>query len=645
MTNINPTEIPPEDLAKLRTTFALRRMAREVQNDVLSDGTIAAHIAIDLSHPIRLPDEVTIERKLLFSAFQAAADGEPIPEIIDSQDTKRDIQVEIEGDSAFLIYGTRRIRFPQAALLSARPERRRAIATSLLNNNTLTIQAREQFDAIIGHPDYSHDDFFAACNILASSPETFADTLREVAKKGALSRTDFLPSLTPHWENITAKHQTSQTLSEFIEEELAAERAARIALDPGVAVDVISLTFDAPELVPLEAMRQIDPEIMIASLRRLMELSDPLALSGGFDICADRVSTDNRFADLGDAILDRLLADQKGLLGELATFATAFIIASAHLAAHEVLRKQPVFWRRLAAASHASLVTRILGSNSAEEHPLLNWAMRETGKLFYLSVLNDAHVEPRWRPDWITPEYLAADIYGRLLASIQRLSDAAPPNWRRKIDDAKASMVKDVPPMAHTFPAILQGWRTPPADMPASDTPIGEMFAKLAAEPTIENFLMFIQLTYTFGFPPDAREAVLKAVQSLRNGIAATPADHAQAALDLAAFIAARNRDAELADAVAVVSIERLVATQDVDRLLPTASVIVECTAAVTDRKEALTTLARRLENLAFVASAKALPEALDIFRILQAVNEDLSPLLGRAIATARLGLPRIAPA
>jgi len=109
--------------------------------------------------------------------------------------------------------------------------------------------------------------------------------------------------------------------------------------------------------------------------------------------------------------------------------------------------------------------------------------------------------------------------------------------------------------------------------------------------------------------------------------------------LDLAAFIAARNRDAELAEAVAVVAIERLVMTQHVDRLLPTISVIVECAAALTDRKEALGILARRLENLAFAAPAKSLPEALDAFRILQSINENLSPLLGRAIAMARLAM------
>lgn len=65
---------------------------------------------------------------------------------------------------------------------------------------------------------------------------------------------------------------------------------------------------------------------------------------------------------------------------------------------------------------------------------------------------------------------------------------------------------------APTRRAVLQGWRTPPADMPARDTPIGEMFAKLATEPTIENFLMFIQFAYAFGFPSDARQSALKAI-------------------------------------------------------------------------------------------------------------------------------------
>ena len=53
--------------------------------------------------------------------------------------------------------------------------------------------------------------------------------------------------------------------------------------------------------------------------------------------------------------------------------------------------------------------------------------------------------------------------------------------------------------------------------------------------------------------------------------------------------------------------------------------------------------LARHFENLAFVSPSAALPEALDIFRIMQSLNEELAIRLGRAIATARLGLAPVA--
>jgi hypothetical protein len=512
-----------------------------------------------------------------------------------------------------------------------------------LKNNSLTVHAREQLRSLISKPDYSYADFFAARKILGAAPEHFATTLREVANKGTLSRDDFLPSETSHWENLTARQVTARTLVEFVNGELAAERGARLAEDdPKDAIDVISLTFGGPELTPLEAVRALKPDDLLAGLKHLLQFPDPFALTGAFEICADLVQSDSRLVELGDEILDRLLKDVEELRDQFTTFAAAFIIATAYLAEHETLRKQPVFWRRLAAASHASLVTRVLGASSDGESSLLTWAMQLSGKTFYLSVLNDSDSEARWRPDWMSPSFLMADLFGRLQGSVQRLGDAAPETWRKKLEDAESSLLKDAPPLARTFPSVLQGW-VPLAEKPPEDTDVGRMYAEFAREPTVENFLYFAPIVFAYGFATDAREPVLKVVRALRANLATTPPEFAQAALDLAALIAAQNRDPELADAVAAVAIERLVVTSDVDRLLPAATVILQCAAARTDRAEALSMLARRLENLAFVAPSELIPEALDVFRILQSLNEELGRRLGRANATARLGLALIA--
>ncbi|MGF6312561.1 hypothetical protein ABIB82_006454 [Bradyrhizobium sp. i1.8.4] len=637
----NKPDLTPEELARYKVLYALRRIGPEMQSDVLADGVIVSRSGIGVSNPIKLPENLVLDRDALFAAFKKAADGEPIPELRDVGGGIRDLKLEVGDQSAYVSYGNHRIAFPHAALLSEKLARRQRAMAAILKSNTLATQWRDELLAVVNKPNYTQADFFAARTILAGSPETFTTLLREAANRGTIGRKDLLPSEMTHWENLTAKRLTSELLVDFVRDELAAQRASHFTQDLKDALDVVSLTFGSPELVPLETLGQFNEDELLEALRHLVQYTDPFALAGAFDICSNRADSDPRFVTVGEEILDRLLTDPKRLHGELTTFATGFVVATAYLAEHQTLRRQPVFWRRLAAASHAALVTRVLGGSNDEEGSLLNWAMRNTGKSFYLSVMNDFDVEPRWRPDWINPNFIAADVYGRLLASLEKLGDTAPESWRKRLEDARSSITDGAPPMARMFPALLQGWRVPSSDQPPADTPVGKLFTELGKAPTVEKFLEFIQLVYMFGFPPEARSSVLKVMATLRSELATTNPDFAQAALDLAALIAARNHDAELAETVAVVAIERLVTEYGIGRLLPTVSVLLECAAAIADRREALATLARRLENLAFVSPAGWLPDALDAFRLLQSINEDLAPLLGRATATARLGLPR----
>lgn len=206
-------------------------------------------------------------------------------------------------------------------------------------------------------------------------------------------------------------------------------------------------------------------------------------------------------------------------------------------------------------------------------------------------------------------------------------------------------MVKDVPPVADTYPSLLQGRRLDPPHMPTPDAPIHEVFDAFIAKPNVENFLMFFQLTCAFGFPIELQPSAMAALRTLRAEVANTDPLLVRGTLQLGAFVAALNHDAELAELVATVTLERLASDLDPDRLLSAATLLIESAAAIEDPSNAHAMLGRRLENMAFVAKPENLPEALDVFRILQSLNQALGPLLARATATARLGLPRIAVA
>src|ERR1700722_19990083 len=112
---MSKSDFTSEELARYRVIFALGRMGQELQSDVLADRAIADQAGIAVSSPINLPEGIVLERKALFSAFQKAADGEPLPDILDIDGVKRDIKIDVQNGMAFATYGTHRVAFPQAA--------------------------------------------------------------------------------------------------------------------------------------------------------------------------------------------------------------------------------------------------------------------------------------------------------------------------------------------------------------------------------------------------------------------------------------------------------------------------------------------------------------------------------------------------
>jgi len=121
--------------------------------------------------------------------------------------------------------------------------------------------------------------------------------------------------------------------------------------------------------------RRLETDRLVTMLERLLDYDDHFAHVGAFEICAESIERDQRFVQLGERFLDRLFSDFSRLQAASEIFGTAFVIATAHLARHERLRRTPAFWRRLVAATHASLVVRVSGVVDATNKELLAWAL------------------------------------------------------------------------------------------------------------------------------------------------------------------------------------------------------------------------------------------------------------------------------
>lgn len=638
----------PEDLPRIRAVFLLSKFTAAVQSDVLSDGTIAARFQIPVSQPVQLFDDLTFDRTLLFDAFRKATDGLPLPALVDIDGKPTGITITIQDDAAVIVRDTKRSVFPFAARMSSDLERRLSVLKRALAHHSLAIAERTGLENLLRRPDYSDRDFMAAVKLLATSPESFATALRDKVSRGAFALPDLLPASVEYWSNLSAPYRDSTTLQDFIASELADEQTVAVRENPVRAFLTMSLSFGSPSLIPRELIKDVPGDVMLSAVERVERVDDPFALCGALDICADRAPADTRFAPAGARILQKLFGDMKRLEMACDIFGAIFVIATAHLAEHETLRHRPVYWRRIAAVSHAALVLRTLGIGNNESDPLLPWAYRWKGQTYYLSVFNEFFDQCRWRPDWIEPRFLVADIYGRTLGARLRLSGQAPPGWQEPIDKARAWVEEKKLQFAAYFPAVLEGGRRSQAPKleeltQSAGADVAGLVTRLMDNPSIDNFLILGPIIHSFDLPPEASDAVFQLVTSVRSNSSNVQPQIFHAVMSLASDIAAQNLDPRLADFVADSLIENAVDHNEPKSFLETVFKLLECAAANPDRNLARVALARRLESLAYLIPPTGLAQLSNLLKTLQSLDGELAPHLGRAVAIARLGRPQAA--
>ena len=98
---------------------------------------------------------------------------------------------------------------------------------------------------------------------------------------------------------------------------------------------------------------------------------------------------------------------------------TLFCLVDGELSGIRLYSKEPPFFRRLAALSHASLVHRQLVNSSADINDFTNWAL-ENCRGFYLQSLADMRREPRWDPDLVLASQIKANFLGRIMFAAKK---------------------------------------------------------------------------------------------------------------------------------------------------------------------------------------------------------------------------------
>jgi len=634
----------PRDMAKIRAQIALQALPPTVEASVIGDGAILSAYQIGAhARSIPLGVETSVTPDALFEALLAAAQGEPVPLVITRNGIPAEAHLRLDSDaSAWIQIDSQNVRLPYGALWNPKLDRRREVLTTLLESLSLSAESVRQAHDLIAAADFSTDVFASVTTLLDTAPEEFARRLAlQLKSQSQLGENDLLPDDPLYWEQLIPPVRDSKTQQSFIANELAEARSAALNAHPVRYALAMALQFSSSRLVPHELFESLGAEGVFECLKAMSTCNDPYTLAGAFEICARQSAADTRFTSLGDDLLQRLFSDSDGLQRRCSQFGSVFMLATVRLVTHSATRTRPAFWRRLAAAAHASLVVRVMESTGHTfNDSVMETTIQRRGEEYLLSVYLDIPESPRWNPEWIDSRWLMPELFGR----IQPMVDALPPeqqraSWNDKLT-AATQWVREQKWMPRiVLPSVTEGERldVSPTLPESFQKQVEAIHQALQSEPTARKFNEFSRAVEMAGVPPDGRETLVRTYEQIVN---AGGLDH-QSFADLnwsAARMAAILSIPQLADFVATQLVHGyLRSPRDAD-IFACVLLLLECYGAQRDRDAGLKVLARQLENLAGQlpqgAAATRLQQALVT---LQHLDDELASSLATAANLAKL--------
>src|SRR5205814_22399 len=137
-----------------------------------------------------------------------------------------------------------------------------------------------------------------------------------------------------------------------------------------------------------------------------------------FELCCKLFRADGGFLDLGTSVLEKLL-NRDASLRRCRIYSALALISGANLRRAARALDAPVYWVRLAALAHAGVLADALYSGVEDADGFFEWSKARFLQNYRWHGLVDLRDAPRWRPEWITPEHLYAEVLGRLNGALQ----------------------------------------------------------------------------------------------------------------------------------------------------------------------------------------------------------------------------------
>jgi hypothetical protein len=359
---------------------------------------------------------------------------------------------------------------------------------------------------------------------------------------------------------------------------------------------------------------------------------DLLSLLFAFEVAANRLQDGAEWESLGTRALDKLFGDKEATNRRCELLSAAIVISFARLRRVTAWRAAPLYWRRLAALTHASVLADTL-SVMPKPAPFRQWAFKNLGADFYWQTLIDRREGPSWWPQMMEPHALKAWTAARFLRAMETIDESRwPTAWRAAAEGIRGDTLDDRERAMMAFPAPLKDFTGYERTLDANlfGRTIEALREKPCRIPGLDPFIYLAKLT-------DEHLALLRDFVARTSLPAGEDAGVCVTELTVIAHAAGTCRDVALANALAEKAMVLFKPVTEDQREM-VISLLVDAASAYPDEDAHLTWLAQWLDRLAYTSSSNSEIDLLrSVVQSLIAVNPRYRPYLARVRAVLEI--------
>jgi hypothetical protein len=293
----------------------------------------------------------------------------------------------------------------------------------------------------------------------------------------------------------------------------------------------------------------------------------------------------------------------------------------------------PLWWFRLAVLSHAGVLTTAL-RGIKKPADFLKWGARDFGPAYLWHTVVDAYDEPRWEADWISPSGLKAELLGRCYNALMQLPPAKQPKaWKELINSGLNNL--DTKLLAF-FPGPLDGFQPFFSPIQAEGA-LDEVRSLLRTRSSFKRAPGIILLAYAGAIDARLKDEIFRLLDSSNEQLAKLKT--ADQILRCCAYIAARNRDDELAKAVVARCLRLISPKMQPGAILQLLLISMHACAANVDRAAYYREAAAIATRFAYSVPLSAALEMRKVLENMKRRDPRLSGSFGRAEAVLEAAL------